>query len=232
MQDGAVVCDRSVGKVGDRCWHDDQICSLDHQQILRCEHFRRVVDRACRGSDGCREKDGSSVCDQSFAREGDDCSPDGKSACSIDTEASLRCIDHHFAIDREGGCSQGVYAKPGDPFRCGQMGRRRPFGLSHSVDANRDALVCDNGKFVAFADVSPSQAFEGAPASRGFSQYMTAACPGIMRENTPCDPRRSYPPFCSEDGHWVVECISGAFQSVRPCPRRGCEVKGGALTCD
>jgi hypothetical protein len=94
-------CDNSRGNVGDPCLHDlsdaNFACTVDGAGEVVCDpaslSFRMA--RVCLGPKHCRTDGPRIFCDQSVGRAGEACAPEGRSTCSEDGKAALRCSPDH-----------------------------------------------------------------------------------------------------------------------------------------
>jgi hypothetical protein len=114
-----VECDNTLADEGDSCAAQDAYaCSKEGDTLLACVDERMRVARRCRGVRACRVEAGSrkTDCDDSVAREGDACGPDGVTACSEDRTFELACTGGRFArgraCTRAGGCAPQTGARP------------------------------------------------------------------------------------------------------------------------
>jgi hypothetical protein len=125
------VCDRSISDVGEPCNPDDAdtaaACTAAGDTVLLCKKGKFVMGPRCLGANKCNvnryAKDGrrhfESMCDQSIAAVGDECSTEGTMACSSDKKSRLHCDHGKFAVEKT--CKKGceiALDSPSDPFQC------------------------------------------------------------------------------------------------------------------
>jgi hypothetical protein len=92
IENDALMCDNSVGKVGDPCSGDGRMACTNASGIesVTCKDGRWGAGPPCRGPIGCFVGDNLRVvCDRSRGEVGDPC--DGGAACSVDEKAILSC---------------------------------------------------------------------------------------------------------------------------------------------
>jgi hypothetical protein len=112
-----VVCDATIAARGDLCAKEGAFaCTAEHKDALLCHGRHFEMSRSCRGSLGCDFEDGSLICDESIAREGDLCSKDSLIACSDDGKSELTCIAGVFGRPR--ACSGGCKVLPHRRIEC------------------------------------------------------------------------------------------------------------------
>jgi len=102
-RDGASAsCDYTFADENDPCTVDDLACSTDKKAELRCDQTKFVKIATCGGTDGCTVvpsgKGNTLTCDDHIAQNGDLCSDNGRSACTVDKQSVLTCKGGHFAI--------------------------------------------------------------------------------------------------------------------------------------
>jgi hypothetical protein len=106
-------CDNSRGNLGDPCLLDlsdaNYACTVDGTNEVVCapESLSFQLARVCLGPSHCRTDGPRIFCDQSIGRIGDACAPEGRSACSEDGKAALRCSPgHRWTLESacHGGC--------------------------------------------------------------------------------------------------------------------------------
>jgi hypothetical protein len=111
---GKAVCDDDVGDVGDLCVHSPTgvnfACSTSGSQEIVCDDSGRFQSwSTCRGRKGCRVDEGRVYCDQSTAREGDQCGLEDNHSCTEDGTAELKCSPQHTWVRqrrcKKSGCS-------------------------------------------------------------------------------------------------------------------------------
>ncbi|HEY8038848.1 MAG TPA: hypothetical protein VIF15_03610 [Polyangiaceae bacterium] len=92
-----INCDDSQADIGDTCVAEpgdaNYACSTDKKFEVVCEaaSSKFVVSNTCRGSKGCWITDNTVHCDQTMAREGDQCRPVDNFSCSEDAKQELKC---------------------------------------------------------------------------------------------------------------------------------------------
>jgi hypothetical protein len=126
-----VECDSTLADVGDPCVSPDSFaCSRVGAALLACVGEHMEVARRCRGVRECRVDEGSrkTDCDDSVAREGDECGPDGVAACSEDRAFELVCAAGRFARGR--ACTR--------PGACAPQGGARPLCVEERRDAKAE----------------------------------------------------------------------------------------------
>jgi hypothetical protein len=90
-----INCDPSRGEPGDRCAHSDTdanyACTIDQGSEVVCDEESRSyrIARVCRGPRHCWIEGEKLYCDQSVARAGEACGPEGRRTCSEDHKAAL-----------------------------------------------------------------------------------------------------------------------------------------------
>jgi hypothetical protein len=94
-------CDNSRSNPGDPCLLDvsdaNYACTVDDVDEVVCEpeSLRFRIARVCLGPNHCRTDGPRIFCDQSVGRMGEACAPEGRSTCSEDGKAALRCSPGH-----------------------------------------------------------------------------------------------------------------------------------------
>jgi len=119
------VCDQSIARLGDVCWMgNDDACTEDGREMLRCSGRTWSTVIACKGPSGCRPRGASdgkgtlarSFCDQSIAEAGEACVAEGTSACSGDGKALLTCNGGTF--ERTATCVGEPCKRSGSKLLC------------------------------------------------------------------------------------------------------------------
>jgi hypothetical protein len=153
-----VLCDVSGNKAGDACSTDDEgngACTADGKSMVSCEKGKYTVTQ-CLGAAGCKDTGSGFTCDRSVATDGEPCSKDGTSACSVDGTVMLVCKDGKLGKSRECRGAKKCDAA-GDKVVCdsslAMVGDPCEAGGACSVDG-KQLLECKDGKMALGSECS------------------------------------------------------------------------------
>ena len=119
--EGAVVCDDTVGDVGDPCGASSSgACSSDGASLLACHDGALDVRASCRGKARCAVSAAthSLDCDRTAAGDGDACDEPDAFTCSVDRTWQLLCKGRVWMKDKECKRKGGCENPPGQALRC------------------------------------------------------------------------------------------------------------------
>jgi hypothetical protein len=220
---GKVLCDMAKSDVGTPCMDSMKskaACSDDGKNMLMCVSGEWEQHHRCLGAKACTV-DGEMVhCDESVAAEGDECTNEGRTACTLDAKERLVCKDKRMvrgvACTGEKGCHvdgtlvncDGPAGLPGAP--CDTE------GASECAADGKTRLSCKDGTLGAPVVCHGSDGCRRAD-DKIYCDRSRAA------EGEPCITEGA--PACSVDGTKMLTCKGSVFVSTRSC-RSPCAVQG------
>lgn len=220
----ALLLSACTPEVGGSCSDGDVTCK-DANTKLFCKDGKYVA-MACKGEEGCKEKDGTLTCDISGNADGDVCAKanEGKGRCSPDGKSQVLCLDEKVAVipcRGENGCETN-----GDTSTCDRSiakvdERCRNTGKACSDD-KKQMLRCEEDKYIVDSECRGEKGcrVEG-------SKVICDQSVGLAGD--PCTSGSA----CSADGKQMLSCQDGKLALQTHCRgENGCRRDGSKIRCD